>query len=91
MATDVAQQRVVWESSPQAFAHAAAERERLQVAGAALFARAQGSGAIREDFSVADMPTVMCSLGSAMLMESKGAGHDWRRLLTVLLDGIRRT
>ncbi len=49
------------------------------------------SGQIREGFSVADMPTVMCSIGSAMLMESRAGGerHEWRRLLEIVLDGIR--
>lgn len=90
MATDVAQQRMIWESSPEAFAHALTEQERLQATGAKLIARAQASGAMREDFSVSDMPTFMCALGSAMLMETRGAGHDWRRLLTIVLDGVRR-
>jgi len=90
MATGVAQQRMIWESSPEAFTHAVPAQRRLQETGAILIERAQRAGKLRSDFTVTDMPTVMCSLGSAMLMETRGAGkHDWRRLLEIVLDGIR--
>lgn len=90
MAGDVAQQRMMWESSEEAFAHALEAQQRLQAVGGALIERAKAEGRLRADFSVQDMPVVMCSLGSAMLMAS-GPGaerHDWRRLLEILIAGI---
>jgi len=92
MAGDVAQQRMMWESSPEAFAHAAPAQQRLAAIGGELIERAKAEGGVRPDFSVADMPVVMCSLGSAMLMAASPGGerHDWRRLLEIVLAGIAR-
>lgn len=91
MSEDVAQQRMMWESSPDAFAHAVAAQQRLEQVGGELIEQARAAGRIREGFSVGDMPTVMCSIGSAMLMESRHGGerHEWQRLLEIVLDGIR--
>lgn len=93
MAGDVVQQRMMWESSPEAFAHALEAQQRLQQVGGELIERAKAEGSVRADFSVTDMPTVMCSLGSAMLLQDRGGGapHEWRRLLEILLAGITRT
>lgn len=90
MAGDVAQQRMMWESSPEAFAHAEAAQRRLAEIGGALIERAKAEGGLDPAFSVTDMPVVMCSLGSAMLMAAAPGGerHDWRRLLEIVLAGI---
>ncbi|MTD43569.1 TetR family transcriptional regulator [Conexibacter sp. W3-3-2] len=90
MASDVAQQRMMWESSEEAFAHALDAQLRLQRIGGALIERAQAEGRLHPDFSVTDMPVMMCSLGSAMLMASGPGGerHDWRRLLEIVIAGI---
>lgn len=91
MATDAAQQRMIWEISPEAFAHAVPAQERLVAVGGELIDRARAAGALREDFSVDDMPAIMCALGSAMaLQHPDGTPHDWRRLLEFLLAGLRR-
>ncbi len=92
MAGDVAQQRMIWTISPEGFAVAASTRDRLAEHGQALIAAAQDAGQMRADFSVADMPTLMCALGSAMQVvdPETGAPRDWQRLLDFVLDGIRR-
>ncbi len=54
-----------------------------------LIARAKQAGALREDFEIEDIPAIMCSLGSLQL--SKGSYVNWRRLLEMVLDGLRAT
>ena len=90
MADDVAQQRMMWESSEEAFSHALGAQRELQRIGGELIDRAKAEGRLRQDFTVADMPVVMCSLGSAMLMGAGPGGehHDWRRLLEIVIAGI---
>jgi AcrR family transcriptional regulator len=53
----------------------------------ALIARAQGCGALRADFTVNDIPAIMCALGSLQL--NLGDYADWRRLLELMIDGAR--
>ena len=52
-----------------------------------LIARAQDVGALRRDFQLEDVPAIMCSLGS--LNNTKGEYANWRRLLELILDGLR--
>ncbi len=52
-----------------------------------LIARAQDAGALRRDFQLEDVPAIMCSLGS--LNNTKGEYANWRRLLELILDGLR--
>ena len=52
-----------------------------------LIERAQAAGALRADFRLADVPLVMCSLGS--LQTATGEYSSWRRLRAIVLDGIR--
>ncbi len=52
-----------------------------------LIARAKQAGELREDFEIEDIPAIMCSLGSLQL--SKGSYVNWRRLLEIVLDGVR--
>ncbi len=51
-----------------------------------LIDRAQTAGTMRADFSVQDMPMLMCGVSSAMAHE----GWDWRRHMEIVLDGLRR-
>jgi AcrR family transcriptional regulator len=53
----------------------------------ALIGRAQDHGALREDFTVTDIPAIMCALGSLQL--NLGEFADWRRLLELIIDGAR--
>jgi AcrR family transcriptional regulator len=55
----------------------------------ALIDRAKGAGALRADFELEDIPAVVCSLGSLQI--TKGAYANWRRLLEIILDGLRAT
>jgi AcrR family transcriptional regulator len=52
-----------------------------------LIARAKQGGVLRDDFELEDIPAIMCSLGS--LQVSKGAYANWRRVLEMVLDGMR--
>ena len=65
---------------------AAAEREREQLAPLMqeLIDRGQAEGAVREDLSLPDIPMIMCAIATSM-----DRGFDWRRLLALVLDGIR--
>lgn len=54
-----------------------------------LIDRAQEVGALRGDFELEDIPAIMCSLGSLQI--SRGAYANWRRLLEIVLDGLRAT
>lgn len=49
--------------------------------------RAKADGTLREDFTVADVPVMMC--GVSAVMARTGPGADWRRHLELLLDGLR--
>jgi AcrR family transcriptional regulator len=52
-----------------------------------LISRAKDAGALRADFQLEDIPAIMCSLGA--LQTSRGAYANWRRVLEMLLDGLR--
>jgi AcrR family transcriptional regulator len=52
-----------------------------------LIVRAKDAGVLRDDFQVEDIPAIMCSLGSLQI--SRGAYANWRRMLEMVLDGVR--
>jgi AcrR family transcriptional regulator len=62
---------------------------RLAAASDALIKRAQASGQIRADAGVADLQAIMCGLGHVATAARAGAPLDWRRYLTISLDGLR--
>jgi AcrR family transcriptional regulator len=64
----------------------AIEGTGLREATAELVARAHEQGAVREGFTGEDVGPMMCSLAGAMVTHPE---YDWRRLLTIMLDGIR--
>jgi AcrR family transcriptional regulator len=74
---------------PSAVGAVAAGRERLSAATAKLIARAQASGAMRADATVEDIRTIMCGFGHVAAAQRAGAPLDWRRYLTIALDGLR--
>jgi AcrR family transcriptional regulator len=53
----------------------------------ALIRRAQQAGALRPDFELEDIPSIMCSLGSLQI--SRGAYKNWPRVLEMVIDGLR--
>lgn len=66
-------------------ADATARRTGLTDGMEHLIVRAQASGDLRADFSVDDIPVIMCGLSSAMAV----GAWDWRRFLAIVLDGLR--
>jgi hypothetical protein len=54
-----------------------------------LIARAQRAGAMRPDVTVGDVPMIMCALGRVQGLGAGGDHADWRRHLTIMLDGLR--
>jgi AcrR family transcriptional regulator len=52
-----------------------------------LIARAQEAGVLRGEFELSDIPAIMCSLGA--LQTSRNAYSNWRRVLEMVLDGLR--
>jgi AcrR family transcriptional regulator len=84
MARDVAVQQVL-AGTPAPWQMAIEARAELFALAAELVARAQRSGQLRADFTVEDIPLIMCGVSSTM-----AAGNfDWRRHLELCLDGLR--
>lgn len=52
-------------------------------------ARAQAAGAMRSDVSAMDVLTAVCGLGKMVGPTSASDPQQWRRLVGVLLDGLR--
>jgi AcrR family transcriptional regulator len=67
----------------------AAGQERLEAAIARLLTGAHAGGAMREDARVEDVRNIMCGFGHIAAQQRAGADLDWRRYLTVALDGLR--
>ncbi|MDX6719968.1 MAG: hypothetical protein QOJ63_2222 [Solirubrobacteraceae bacterium] len=74
---------------PSAVAAAAAGQRRLEAASARLIDGARTQRAIREDATVDDVRTIMCGFGHVAAAQRAGAPLDWRRYLTIALDGLR--
>jgi AcrR family transcriptional regulator len=62
---------------------------RLATATDALIARAKDAGVMRPDAQVHDIQAIMCGLGHIATAQREGAALDWRRYLTIALDGLR--
>lgn len=57
---------------------------------AELIAKAQGSGKMRSDFTVEDVPTMLRGIGQLSAAENQGVpGPGWERFLEIMLDGLR--
>jgi AcrR family transcriptional regulator len=74
---------------PRSVETAAAGQQRLAAATATLIGRAQATGAMRADATVADIKTIMCGFGHIAASQRAGAPVDWERYLTIALDGLR--
>ncbi len=68
---------------------AAARETGLQEAMAELIARAKAAGVVRPDVTVHDIPMVMCAVGAVVEAHEQGMPGSWRRILTLVLDGMR--
>jgi AcrR family transcriptional regulator len=62
-------------------------RAELDAGMGELIGRAQGSGSMRPDFTVADVPVLFASIGGAIRNSTDDAG--WRRQVEFTLDGLR--
>jgi AcrR family transcriptional regulator len=62
-------------------------RQELIAVTEELIARAHAEGSIRPDFAAPDVGAIMCGVGS--VMSAPAPGLDWRRLMTIALDGVR--
>ena len=56
-------------------------QHRLAAVTSTLLARAQASGAMRADVTVADISTIMCGFGHIAAAQRAGAALDWKRYL----------
>jgi AcrR family transcriptional regulator len=64
-----------------------ARRAELDAEMSKLIARAQAEGAMRRDFTVADVPTMFASIAGAIRSSSDEA--TWKRHVEFVLDGLR--
>ena len=85
MEADASQQRMMWVADEGAFEYAVDAREALAAEVGRLIDRAQAAGEMRPDFTVDDLPTVMCAIGSVM---SAPTVKRTERLVEFLLAAI---
>jgi AcrR family transcriptional regulator len=85
MAGDVATQRAVAMGGLALSPEAEAARDQLMAVGRELIARAHAAGTLRPDFTIEDVPTIMCGVSATM----GDPRFDWRRHLEMLIDGLR--
>jgi len=88
VAADVAWCEIVG-GHPTAVQDASKGRHRLTAATSTLLERAQASGQMRADVTVADISTIMCGFGHIAAAQRAGAALDWKRYLDIALDGLR--
>ncbi len=84
MATDASVQHAL-AREPAAWARAEPERRELLRLAGELIDRARAAGQISPDFTVDDMPALMCGVSATMALPA----FDWRRHLDIVLAGIR--
>jgi AcrR family transcriptional regulator len=90
MAADAAVQDALMRADADAaWSYAEEAREELKSTFAIVIERAKAAGAIRADFTIEDVPLLMCGLSSTMAAGAAGGTFDWRRHLELILDGIR--
>lgn len=90
MASDAAEQRLVFAIAPHDMGSALPVIAELRDALNQLIERAKAQGGLREDFGVDDVPPMMCGLGGMMAADAcSPIDYDWRRQLEFVLDGLR--
>ena len=88
MAEDVSQQRLMFVAGEAALAHAEPARLELVEVIGGLIDRARAEGRLREDFTIDDMPALMCAVGGVMSAPADRV-PGWDRVVDVLIDGLR--
>ena len=86
MAGDAAKRRVWNAATPEAMAYAEEAKAEMHAACSQVIARGHEAGSLRKDFTVADMPGLMCGLAAAI---DAGPPGGWQRLVGFALDGLR--
>jgi AcrR family transcriptional regulator len=74
---------------PNAVRATATAQQRKEVAVTTLIDRARSQGTIRDDATAGDIGSIMCGFGHIAAAQRAGASQDWRRYLTIALDGLR--
>jgi len=64
-------------------------RERLAPLADALVERAQASGQLRDDIDGTDLPVIQVMLGAVVDVTRDIAPETWRRMLAIVVDGLR--
>jgi AcrR family transcriptional regulator len=82
------QQRVWWVDDDEILAIAEAERRGVTGIVDTIIRRAQAQGTVRADFSVDDIPAVMCAVGAVMAARAR-MPMDTGRFTQLLIDGLR--
>jgi AcrR family transcriptional regulator len=85
------QQRVIWVDDSEVLAHAEAERQAVIAATGRLIDRAHAEGTLREDFTVDDIPTVMCAVGAVFAAADGAVPLRADRFIDVVIDALRAT
>jgi AcrR family transcriptional regulator len=88
MAADAQQQRMMFVASDAAMAHAEPARLELVDVMGALIDRARAEGRLRDDFTIDEMPALMCAVGGVMSAPPDRV-PGWDRVVDVLIDGLR--
>jgi AcrR family transcriptional regulator len=88
MAADAAMRRTWQAADDEAVAYAAPAKVKLHEAAEVLIDRAHAAGGLRADFTVDDMPGLMCGLGAAIDAMPE-PDERWRRLVEFALDGLQ--
>lgn len=64
-------------------------RERIGPVAGQLLARAQQAGAVRADVAISDLPLTQFAIGALRDHTRDESPELWRRLMTIVLDGLR--
>ena len=86
-AADAASRRTWQAADDEAIAYAADAKGELHAAAGVLIDRAHAQGTLRADFTIDDMPALMCGLGAAI--DAMPEPERWRRLVEFALDGLK--
>jgi hypothetical protein len=86
MDADAAKRRMWSIASDEAFAYAAPAKAEMTAQCHAAIERAHAAGVLRADFTVDDMPGLMCGLAAVIEV---GVPGGWHRLVEFALDGLQ--
>lgn len=82
------QQRVTWVDDDEVLALAEPERRVVTGLMDEIIGRARAQGTVRDDFTVADIPAVMCAVGAVMAADARMPMRS-DRFVELILDGLR--